>query len=166
LQNFAGGVILLILKPFRVGDFIEAQGFTGSVAEMQIFHTVLNTPDNKRVIIPNGALSAGSMINYSAEPKRRVDWTFGIDYKDNIDQAKEIILKVLNSDERVLKDPEPFVAIGALADSSVNITTRAWVMSPDYWDVFFLVNEAVKKEFDKQGITIPFPQLTYHIVKD
>lgn len=163
LQNFAGGVVLLILKPFRVGDFIEAQGFTGTVTEMQIFHTILNTPDKKRVIIPNGSLSAGSMINYSAEPVRRVDWTFGIDYKDNIDDAKAIILKILASDERVLRDPEPFVALGALADHSVNFTTRAFVNSPDYWDVFFSVNEKVKKAFDNQGITIPFPQRTLHI---
>jgi small conductance mechanosensitive channel len=166
LQNFAGGVVLLILKPFRVGDFVEAQGFTGTVTEMQIFHTILNTPDKKRVIIPNGALSSGSMINYSAEPQRRVDWTFGVDYGDNIDLVKATIARVLNADERILKNPEPFVAVGALTDSSVNFTTRAWVNSADYWDVFFSVNEKVKKEFDNQGITIPFPQRTVHISKD
>ncbi len=163
LQNFAGGVVLLILKPFKVGDYIEAQGFAGTVTEMQIFHTILNTPDKKKVIIPNGSLSAGSMINYSAEPLRRVDWSFGIDYNASIDHAKEIVGMVLASDERILKDPEPFIGVGALADSSVDLTTRAWVNAPDYWDVFFSINERVKKAFDNKGITIPFPQRTVHL---
>jgi small conductance mechanosensitive channel len=163
LQNFAGGVMLLILKPFKVGDYIEAQGFSGTVKEIQIFHTVLNTPDKKLIIIPNGGLSTSSMVNYSAEPQRRVDWTFGIGYNDSIDKAKETILEVLTSDERVLKDPAPFVGVVSLGDSSVNIVARVWVEAADYWDVFFKMNEAVKKEFDSKGISIPFPQHDVHL---
>jgi len=163
LQNFAGGVVLLILKPFKVGDFIEAQGYSGTVKEMQIFHTVLNTPDKKTVILPNGSLSSGSMINYSSEPVRRLEWTFGIGYNDNIDKAREIIMDVIIADERILKDPEPFVGLISLGDSSVNLVTRVWVNSPDYWDVFFFINEKVKKEFDNKGISIPFPQHDVHL---
>lgn len=163
LQNFAGGVMLLILKPFKVGDYIEAQGFAGTVKEMQIFHTILNTPDKKLIIIPNGGLSTGSLINYSTEPTRRVDWTFGIGYSDDIDKAKRVILEVLSADERILKDPEPFVGVSSLGASSVDIATRVWVNAADYWDVFFKMNEEVKKAFDKQEISIPFPQHDVHI---
>jgi small conductance mechanosensitive channel len=163
LQNFAGGVMLLILKPFKVGDYIEAQGFAGTVMEIQIFHTVLNTPDKKRIIIPNGGLSAGSMINYSAEPIRRVNWDFAIAYSEDIDKVKQTVIDVVSADDRVLKDPEPFVAVASLGDSSVNLTVRAWVNSPDYWSVFFKMNEAVKNEFDAKGISIPFPQQDVHL---
>jgi len=163
LQNFADGVMILVLKPFKVGDFIEAQGFAGSVKEIQIFHTILNTPDKKQIVIPNGGLSTGALINYSAEPIRRVDWTFGIGYADDIDKAKAIIGQVITSDERVLKDPEPFFGVISLGDSSVNIVARVWVEAANYWPLFFAMNEAVKKEFDKQGISIPFPQLDAHI---
>jgi small conductance mechanosensitive channel len=163
LQNFAGGVVLLIFKPFKVGDFIETQGYAGTVMEMQIFHTVMHTPDNKTIIIPNGALSSGSMINFSAEELRRVDVTFGISYNCSIDKAREIILSILNSDERVLQYPVPFVGVISLGDSSVNLVTRAWVKAPDYWNIFFMMNEQVKKEFDNQGISIPFPQRDVHI---
>lgn len=163
LQNLAGGVMILILKPFKVGDYIEAQGFAGSVKEIQIFHTILNTPDKKLIVIPNGGLSTGSLINYSAEPIRRVDWTFGIGYADDIDKAKAIIGQVITSDERALKDPEPFFGVISLGDSSVNIVARVWVEAANYWPLFFAMNEAVKKEFDKQGISIPFPQRDVHI---
>lgn len=163
LQNFAGGVVLLIFKPFKVGDFIEAQGYMGTVREMQIFHTVLNTPDNKIVIIPNGGLSSGSMINFSKEPQRRVEWTIGIGYSDNIDEAKRIIRGILVADERILKDPEPLVAVSSLGESSVDLVTRAWVEAPEYWNVFFDTNEKVKKAFDAQGISIPFPQTDVHL---
>lgn len=163
LQNFAGGVMLLIFKPFKVGDYIEAQGYAGTVKEMLIFHTVLNTPDKKTIVIPNGALSTGSLINFSAEPLRRVDWTFGISYTDSIDLAREIILDVMNSDERIHKEPSPFVGVISLGDSSVNLVTRVWVDAPNYWDVFFAMNERVKKEFDSRGITIPFPQRDVHV---
>lgn len=165
LQNFAGGVILLIIKPFKVGDYIEAQGFAGVVKEMQIFHTILNTPDKKTIIIPNGGLSAGTMINYSTEPMRRVDWTFGISYSDNIDNARDVILRVLANDQRILPDPAAFVGVISLGDSSVDLVTRAWVNAPDYWDVFFEMNEKVKKAFDANDISIPFPQRDVHLIK-
>ena len=165
LQNFAGGVMILIFKPFKVGDFIEAQGYMGAVKEIQIFITILTTPDNKTVVIPNGGLSTGSLINYSAEPTRRVDWSFGIAYGDDFDKAKDVILNMLKTDERILTDPEPFVALGEMADSSVNITTRAWVKGEDYWGVFFDMNEKYYKEADKHGLSIPFPQLDVHMDK-
>jgi small conductance mechanosensitive channel len=161
LQNFAGGVMLLILKPFKSGDFIEAQGFMGTVKEIQIFHTVLNTPDNK--LIPNGPLSNGAATNYSAEPRRRVDWTFGISYSDNIEKAKEIVIELLNADDRILKEPAPFTAVISLGDSSVNLVARAWVETPDYWNVFFAMNERVKNAFDGNEISIPFPQRDVHL---
>lgn len=165
LQNFAGGVMILIFKPFKVGDVIDAQGYVGSVNQIQIFNTILKTPDNKTIIIPNGGLSTGSLTNYSTEPKRRVDWTVGIGYGDDSDKAKEVIRKLLDQDERILQDPEPFIAISALADSSVNFTVRAWVNAPDYWGVFFDFNEKVYKNFDKEGLNIPFPQMDVHVHK-
>jgi len=163
LQNFAGGVMILIFKPFKVGDVLEAQGYVGSVSEIQIFNTILKTPDNKTIIIPNGGLSTGSMINYSTEPRRRVDWTFGIGYGDDAEKAQEVLLQMLNSDSRILKDPAPFVAVSALADSSVNFAVRAWVESADYWGVFFDMNKRVYKEFGQHGLNIPFPQMDVHI---
>ncbi len=163
LQNFAGGVIILILKPFKIGDFIDAQGYTGTVNQIQIFNTILKTPDNRTVIIPNGGLSTGSMINFSTEPKRRVDWTIGIGYGDDADKAQEVLLKMLSEDPRVLKDPAPFIAMSALADSSVNFTVRAWVESANYWGVFFDLNKRVYKEFGQHGLNIPFPQMDVHL---
>lgn len=165
LQNFAGGVMLLIYKPFMVGDYIDAQGSAGTVAEIQIFHTILKTVDNKTIVIPNGGLSNSTLTNYSTEPLRRVDLTFGISYSENIDKAREIILSVINADERIHKDPVPFVGVISLGDSSVNLVTRVWVDTPNYWDVFFIVNENVKNEFDRSGITIPFPQRSVHLIQ-
>jgi small conductance mechanosensitive channel len=166
LQNFAGGVILLILKPFRVGDFIEAQGFMGTVKEIQIFNTILKTPDNKTIIIPNGGLSTGSMTNFSTEPLRRVDFSFGIGYGDDIDKAKGIINGLIKADSRILADPAPFVAVGELADSSVNFVVRVWADSGDYWGIFFDLTEKVKKAFDKEGVSIPFPQTDVHVYNE
>lgn len=163
LQNFAGGIVLLILKPFKVGNYIEAQGFAGVVQEIQIFTTVLNTTDKKTIIIPNGPLSSGTVINYSKEPTRRVEWSFGISYDDSIDAAREIILEIMTADKRVLKNPAPMVVVGSLGDSSVNLTTRVWVKSADFWSVFFDNQENVKKAFDEKGITIPFPQRDVNI---
>jgi small conductance mechanosensitive channel len=163
LQNFAGGVLLLILKPFKAGDFIDAQGFMGTVREVQIFNTILKTPDNRTIIIPNGGLSTGSITNFSTEGQRRVEWTFGIAYGDNVDTTKEILGRLINDDERILKDPAPFIAVSALADSSVNFVVRAWVNSSDYWGVFFDMNEKVYKTFNKEGINIPFPQMDVHM---
>ena len=163
LQNFAGGVMILIFKPFKVGDFIEAQGFTGVVKEIQIFITILTTPDNKTVIIPNGGLANGSMVNYSAQETRRVDWTFGIGYGDKTEDAQKVLMDLMNADGRILKDPEPFVGVSALADSSVNFATRAWVKGEDYWGVFFDMNQKVYNAFNEKGISIPFPQMDVHV---
>jgi small conductance mechanosensitive channel len=163
LQNFAGGVMILIFKPFKVGDVIDAQGYIGSVNEIQIFNTILKTPDNKTIIIPNGGLSTGSMVNYSTEPRRRVDWTFGIGYGDDADKAREVLLGMLDEDGRVLKDPEPVVFLAALGASSVDFTVRAWVNAADYWAVFFAMNERVYKEFGSHGLNIPFPQMDVHL---
>lgn len=165
LQNFAGGVIILILKPFKIGDVIEAQGYTGKVSSIQIFNTILKTPDNKTVIIPNGGLSTGAMINYSTELTRRVDWTVGIGYGDDIEKARKILLEILSTDERIFKDPAPFIQVSALADSSVNLATRVWVDAADYWGVFMDTNEKIYNEFNKQGINIPFPQMDVHVHK-
>lgn len=163
LQNFAGGVMILLFKPFLKGDLIEAQGYTGVVKETSLFVTILNTLDNKTVIIPNGPLSNNALINYSTEPLRRVDWTVGIAYGDDVTKAREVINSLIASDAKILKDPAPFVAVSALADSSVNFTVRAWVKQEDYWDVFFGMNENVYTEFGKQGLNIPFPQMDVHV---
>ena len=163
MQNFAGGVMLLIFKPIKVGDYIEAQGHAGTVKEIQIFNTILNTPDKKTIIIPNGGLSTGSMINYSTEPVRRLDWTFRISYNDSIDKAREIIMEILNAEERIHQDPAPFVGLVNLGDNSVELVTRVWVDAANYWPLFFEINEKVKKAFDAKGISIPFPQRDVHI---
>ena len=155
LQNFAGGAMILLFKPFKVGDFIKVQGFAGSVKEIQIFNTILNTSDKQTIIIPNGGLATGSMINFSTEPRRRVDWTFGIGYGDDFDKAKSVLLKLISEDSRILKDPEPFIALAELGDSSVNLTVRVWVNSADYWGVFFDMNEKVYKSFAKESLNIP-----------
>jgi len=165
LQNFAGGVMILIFKPFKVGDFIDAQGHMGSVKEIQIFNTILTTGDNKTIILPNGGLSTGSMVNFSGQTKRRVDWTFGIAYGDDSDKAKRVLRELVNSDDRVLQDPEPFIALSALADSSVNFVVRAWVNAADYWGVYFDMNEKVYKTFEKEGLSIPYPQMDVHMDK-
>ena len=165
LQNFAGGVVILLFKPYKVGDFIEAQGYTGVVKEIQIFTTVLLTTDNKTVIIPNGPLATGSLINYSAQETRRVDLSYGIAYGDSVAKAREILLGVIKADPRILKDPEPFIGLGELADSSVNLTTRVWVKTEDYWGVFFDMNEKAYNAFNEGGITIPFPQMDVHLEK-
>ncbi|MBW8189612.1 mechanosensitive ion channel [Neiella marina] len=165
LQNFAGGVIILLFKPYKVGDVIEAQGFIGSVSDIQIFVTILKTPDNKTIIIPNAPLSTGSLVNYSIEKTRRVDFVFGIGYGDDIDEARAVIQGIVDADERVMSDPEPFIKVGELADSSVNFTVRLWVNSEDYWGVHFDTIEAVKKSFDSKGVSIPFPQQDVYLHK-
>lgn len=166
LQNFAGGVMILLFKPFKAGDYIQAQGHSGSVNEIQIFNTILKTPDNKTIIIPNGGLATGSMVNYSAEPKRRVDFVFGIGYGDDVDQAKKVLNKLIENDERILKDPEPFIAVTELGDSSVNLVVRVWAEAKDYWGIYFDMNENVYNAFNKEGINIPFPQMDVHLHKD
>ena len=165
LQNFARGVIILLFKPFKIGDYINAQGHAGIVKEIQIFNTILLELDNKTVIIPNGPLSTGSMVNYSTEPTRRVDFTFGIAYGDNVDKARKILFQLFKEDKRILTDPAYFVGLSEMADSSVNLTARAWVKGEDYWDVFFDMNEKTYNAFNAEGISIPFPQMDVHLQK-
>ena len=165
LQNFAAGVMLLVFKPFRAGDFIEAGGATGVVEGISIFTTQIKTGDNKSVIVPNGSIYGGNITNYSAKPTRRVDMTFGISYDSDLRKAKAILEEMMGADERILKDPAPVVAVAALADSSVNFVCRPWVNSPDYWAVFWDMQEKVKLRFDEEGIVIPFPQMDVHVHK-
>jgi small conductance mechanosensitive channel len=165
LQNFAGGLMVLIFKPYRVGDYVEFGGIQGSVKEIKIFQTVLTTVDNKTIFVPNSAISSGTLTNYSTQPDRRVDWTFSVAYGTEYSVVKAKIEEIMLADARIKKDPALFIALGALADSSVNITVRAWVSVADYWDVFFDMNKAVYEEFNKAGIEFPFPQLQVHTSK-
>jgi small conductance mechanosensitive channel len=161
LSNFAGGLIILLFKPFRVNDYIQAQGTEGTVKEIQIFHTILNTPDNKLIYIPNGSLSSGVVTNYNVK-LRRIEWIFCVDYGADYGKVKALTESILSADSRILTDPAPFIALHALADSSVNIVVRVWVQSSNYWDVYFDVNRAVYETFQAKGINFPFPQLTVH----
>lgn len=163
LANFAGGVLILLFKPFKAGDVIEAQGFLGRVKEIQIFNTIMLTLDNQRVIIPNSLLSNGCVTNLFCEDKRRVDITFGVSYGDDITKVKQILHDLISADERVLKDPDFEIYVSAHADSSINILTRCWVKSDDYWPVHFGLYEKVKFAFDDNGISIPFPQRDVHL---
>ena len=163
LQNFAGGVMIMLFKPFKVGDFISAQGYEGVVNEIQIFNTHVLTPDNKEVILPNGSLSTGVMTNFSKQGTRRVDWSFSIAYGDDYDKAKSLLLRLCEEDGRIQKTPKPFVELGKLNDSSVDITVRVWVDAADYWAVFFSMNEKVYKAFAAEGLSIPFPQMDVHM---
>lgn len=165
LGNFAGGVLILFLKPFKVGDFIQAQGFEGTVQSIQIFHTILLTPDNKRIILPNGSLSNNAIINYTAEAKRRLDLSFSISYKETIENAKELISHIIGSDSRILTDPEPLIAVGQLGENGVILTVRVWCETNEYWNIYFDINEKVKMEFDKNSITMPNPQRDIHVYK-
>ena len=163
LSNFAGGVIILVFRPYKVGDYIEAStGASGTVTDIQIFHTVLTTPDNKVIFAPNGAMSSAIVTNYSRKELRRVDFSFGVEYGTDFQQAQNILKEIINKDNRILKAPAPFVEVGALADSSVNITVRVWVNAADYWDVNFDMNKNVYATFNEKGISFPFPQLTVH----
>jgi small conductance mechanosensitive channel len=163
LSNFASGVLMVIFKPFRVGDFIEAAGVAGVVKETHIFTTTVSTPDNKKVIIPNAKLTGDNITNYTANPTRRVDLTAGISYGDDIDKARAAIKAVLDENPKILKDPAPQIAVKEMADSSVNFVVRPWTKPETYWDVYFEVTEGIKKRFDAEGICIPFPQRDVHI---
>ncbi len=165
LQNFAGGVLILLLKPYKIGDYIEAQGYAGTVREIQIFSTIICTPDNKTIIIPNGGLSTASINNYSKQKERRVDWTVGISYGNSVEDARKAILAILYEDTRVQKEigHEPAVKVTELAESSVNLKVTAWVASSDYWDVFHSVNEEIYNRLPENGINFPFPQLDVHV---
>ena len=163
LSNFAGGVIILVFRPYKVGDYIEAStGASGTVTDIQIFHTVLTTPDNRIVFAPNGAMSGAVVTNYSRKDTRRLDFTFGVEYGTDFELAKSTIMEVISKDSRILKDPAPFIELGALAESSVNITVRVWVNAADYWGVNFDMNKNVYATFNEKGISFPFPQLTVH----
>ena len=163
LSNFAGGVIILVFRPYKVGDYIEAStGASGTVTDIQIFHTVLTTPDNKIIFAPNGAMSSAVVTNYSRKETRRLDFTFGVEYGTDFQEARTILMEIINEDTRILKDPAPFVEVGALADSSVNITVRVWVNASDYWAVNFDMKKNVYATFNEKGISFPFPQLTVH----
>jgi len=163
LSNFASGVMLILFRPFQVGDIVTAGGVTGKVEQITIFTTVINTPDNQRVIVPNGAVTSDVITNVNANPTRRVDMVFGIGYDDDIAQAKKILIDLLDADSRVLKDPAPVVAVSELADSSVNFIVRPWVNSADYWGVYLDLHEKVKVTFDEAGISIPYPQQDLHL---
>ena len=165
LANFASGVMIIAFRPFKVGDFIEAGGVAGVVEGIQIFSTQMRTGDNKAIIIPNSGITSGNITNYSAKDTRRVDMVFGIGYGDDIKKAKDILMELITDDERILKDPEPLVAVSELGDSSVNFVVRPWVNSADFWGVKFDYTEAVKLRFDKEGISIPFPQQDVHLHK-
>ena len=166
LQNFAGGLIILLFKPYRVGDFIDVCGVQGTVSAVQIFHTILLTPDNKAVYLPNGSTSSSTITNYSREDKRRIEWTFGIDYGEDVNRARTAILSVITADARILPDPAPFVAVGGLSDSSVDIIVRVWVPTEEYWNVYFDMHQRVYETFNEQKINFPYPQQTVHLVQD
>lgn len=163
LANFAGGVLILIFKPFKVGDVIEAQGFLGTVVEIQVLYTVINSFDNRRIIVPNGNLSNASVTNMSAYDTRRCDMSFGISYSDNIDKAKAIIKRLVDGDERILAEPAPLIVVGALGESSVDLTVRVWTKASDLWPFYWDMQERVKKAFDAEGVSIPFPQRDVHM---
>jgi small conductance mechanosensitive channel len=163
LANFAAGVLMIIFKPFKVGDFIEGAGTAGTVEKIEIFTTQLKSPDNKTIIVPNGKMTGDNIVNYTMKGTRRVELVFGIGYGDDIDKARSIIKEIVDQDERVLKDPASQIVVAELADSSVNFKVRAWTSSDDYWSFFFDTTEKVKKQFDAQGISIPFPQRDVHV---
>lgn len=165
-QNFAGGVMILLMKPYRIGDYISAQGQSGTVRDIKLFSTVITTVDNQTIYIPNNAIATAIIDNYSTAELRRVDWTVGISYGDDVDTARAAILAILSADSRVLRDPEPIVVVAALADSSVNLTVRAWTKNGDYWDVFFESNEKFYKILPAKGINFPFPQMDIHMKKE
>ena len=163
LQNFAAGVMLIVFRPFKAGDFVELAGVAGVVENIGIFSSVLRTGDNRELIIPNGAIYGGIITNYSARSTRRVDMVFGVDYGDDLREAKALLRSIILADDRVLAEPEPVIAVSELADSSVNFIVRPWVKSADYWPVLWDTTEKVKLEFDAQGLSIPFPQMDIHL---
>lgn len=166
LSNFAGGLIILVFKPFKVGDYIEGQNANGTVREIQIFHTILTTVDNKVIYVPNGALSSNAITNYNKQETRRAEWVFGVEYGEDFEKVKVVLQRIIDADPRILKDPAPMIALGALSASSVDIKVRAWAKTADYWDVYFDMNKIVYDTFNKEGIGFPFPQLTVHQAKD
>jgi small conductance mechanosensitive channel len=165
LANFAAGVLIVMFRPYRVGDFVEAAGVAGSVVQVQILTTVLKTGDNKQIVIPNGQIMGSIITNYSANDTRRVDLTVGVGYNDDLDKVRSTLQDLIDADERILKDPASLIAVSELADSSVNFVVRTWVNSADYWGVYFGLTEAIKKRFDQEGISFPYPQQDVHLIK-
>lgn len=166
LGNLAGGVMILVFKPFKVGDFVETQGVMGVVKEIQIFHTIMTTPDNKTIIMPNGALSNGNLINYTTQETRRVTLTFGFAYGEDLQLAKSTIMDIIKQNDKILSDPEPFIGLIELGDSSVDLTVRAWVNKEDFWPITYYLNETVYEKFNEiEGLSIPFPQMDVHLQK-
>lgn len=166
LSNFAGGLIILVFKPFKVGDYIESPNASGTVREIQIFHTILVTVDNKVIYVPNGSLSSNAITNYNKQETRRAEWVFGVEYGEDFEKVREVLQRIIDADDRILKDPAPMIALGALSASSVDIKVRVWTKSADYWNVYFDRNKIVYDTFNKEGIGFPFPQLTVHQAKD
>lgn len=166
LANFAAGVLMIIFRPFKVGDYIEGGGMAGTVEEISIFTTHLKSPDNRSIIVPNAKITSDSIVNYSTKEIRRVDLIASVGYSDDIDKVKSVLWDIINSDERVLKDPAPTIALFELADSSVNFVVRPWVKSGDYWNFYFEIYEKIKKRFDAEGISIPFPQQDVHLYNE
>ena len=164
LGSLAAGVMIILFRPFKIGDFIEAGGTMGVVEDITIFTTMMKTGDNKAVIVPNANITGGNITNYSAKDTRRIDLVVGVSYGDDLSKVKKVLNKIVSSEERILKDPEPVIAVSELADSSVNLVVRPWVKSGDYWPVYFALQETIKTTFDKEGISIPFPQQDLHIV--
>jgi len=165
LANFAAGVLIVMFRPYRVGDFVEAAGIAGVVQQVQILTTILKTGDNKQIVVPNGQIMSSIITNYSANDTRRVDMTIGVSYDDDLDKVRETIRELVEADERILKDPECLIAVSELADSSVNFFVRPWVKTADYWGVMFDLTEAIKKRFDREGISFPFPQQDVHLYR-
>jgi small conductance mechanosensitive channel len=163
LANFAAGVLIIIFRPYKVGDYIEGGGVAGTVEEVQIFTTVLKTPDNKLIIVPNGQIMAGTITNYSARAERRIDLVVGVGYDADLDKTRQVLTDVLNEEQRILPEPAPVIGVVELAESSVNFVVRPWVKTADYWPVYFDLNESIKNRFDAEGISIPFPQRDVHL---
>lgn len=166
LSNFAGGLIILVFKPFKVGDYIDGPNASGTVKEIQIFHTILATTDNRIIYVPNGALSSNAITNYSKQETRRAEWVFGVEYGEDFEKVKAVLERIIAADTRILNTPAPFIGLGELSASSVDIKVRVWTKSEDYWDVYFDMNKIVYDTFNKEGIGFPFPQLTVHQAKD
>jgi small conductance mechanosensitive channel len=166
LSNFAGGLIILIFRPFKVGDYIDGPGVSGTIKEIQIFHTILSTLDNRMIYVPNGSLSGNAVTNYSKQDKRRVEWVFGVEYGEDVKRVRAVLQRIINADSRILDTPAPLIVLGSLSASSVDITVRVWVKSADYWSVLYDINEIVYQTFNEEGIGFPFPQLTVHQSKE
>lgn len=166
LSNFASGVLIIVFRPFKAGDFVDVAGISGVVERIDIFQTVFKTGDNKKIFVPNSQITGGAIVNYSAEPQRRVDLTIGISYDSDLRKAKQLLANIVTADPRILKDPAAVIAVGALADSAVQLIVRAWVNSTDYWQVYWDTLEQVKLTFDQEGIEIPYPQMSLHLRKE